>query len=312
MKTLMVNTALEFIEILRFTHPIWDVDIPGDTRWINREKWAFRGQSNSDWSLTPSAFRPNTILGNKPGATVPSPIPRERKEQERRVLYDFLFFSDRMGLRVPGDGIHFRIPQLPGHNPRPPIDMWPWESILETLAIAQHHGVPTRLLDFTYDPMVAAFFAAYDAWNIMKRPSIHKELEQEKYMAVWAVHLPLIFASVGNASVSGSRPRVILVTAPLSENSYLHHQDGFFILDIEADHYKYPPLENAIDDIKNELLANGDNRFQGDQIFQLTLSWNQVPELLARFWNELYSIARLQPTHDKAVQALKDHLDLFS
>lgn len=310
-KTITIASAKEFLETLRLSHPTWNISLPGNTNWISREAWGFRGQSNAMWSLVPTAFRPNTTLGFKPNSQSPALASFDQQHQERRALNDFLFFADRVGLEIPGDGPDFRFPQFPGHPQKLDVSSWPWQGILEALAVAQHHGVPTRLLDFTYDPMVAAFFACYDVWEKLRKPSYKTKLNKEEMIAVWAVNLPLIYNSVSDYSQSNQISRVIVVSAPRAKNSYLHNQEGFFLIDLQADYFNYPPLEDAIADIQNELVNKGNSQFTSDQILKLQLSWNFVPELLALLWFEFYNIAKMQPTLDKSVQALKDHRKLF-
>ena len=84
------------------------------------------------------------------------------------------------------------------------------------------------------------------------------------------------------------------------------------MLDLQADAYNYPALEDAIHDIQTDLIQKKYSQYQSDQIVKLQLPWNFVPELLALLWLEFYNIAKMQPTLDKSVEALKDHKDLFS
>ena len=85
--------------------------------------WIFRGQREAHWRLCPRIER----------ECAHSSI----KESEEGFLRDF---SSRAHL-------------YSAHVPRPD-DRAAW------LSAMQHHGVPTRLLDWTYSPYIALFFAA--------------------------------------------------------------------------------------------------------------------------------------------------------
>jgi hypothetical protein len=92
-----------------------------------RDGWAFRGQSDAAWPLLSSLSRRLMQAG----------VPREawRAREERAV-------------RVFRRKAHFYLP-----------DRTVLQDELRCLALMQHHGAPTRLLDFTKSPYVAAFFA---------------------------------------------------------------------------------------------------------------------------------------------------------
>jgi len=88
--------------------------------------WAFRGHADSTWRLM-------STLGRYLDAYVEE---RYWESQEARIVRLF----QRKG--------HLFLTHVPGH-----ADTFQW------LALMQHHGAPTRLLDFTWSPYVAAFFA---------------------------------------------------------------------------------------------------------------------------------------------------------
>lgn len=90
----------------------------------------FRGQSNAEWSLQPSIARALAGLrADKVPAAEKSALDLFRKQAHR--------FIDLRGLR----------------NQEDPLEWWPH---------MQHYGAPTRLLDWTASPYVAAYFAVVD------------------------------------------------------------------------------------------------------------------------------------------------------
>ena len=92
-----------------------------------RNDWLYRGQRSAGWGMKTSlerCFEREAVDG------------AERMALERELLREFRRAYHNYAVHIPERG-----------------------SVIEWLSLMQHHGAPTRLLDFTFSIYVAAYFA---------------------------------------------------------------------------------------------------------------------------------------------------------
>src|SRR5579863_6165910 len=107
-----------------------------------QEGWIFRGHKKESYPLQPSIERDYPYC--------------DWAEIEYRILREFQSKAR----------LHMDPAQLPPTSPKYKLS---W------LAIMQHYGAPTRLLDFTYSPYVALYFA------------LRNRKDESAYAEVWGI-----------------------------------------------------------------------------------------------------------------------------
>lgn len=298
--------------------------IHGKTDQCNdlRDKFIFRGIENEKFLLIPSALRENSNINDFVDEKLIE-IDEEndifyahyiQQQKEINVLMKFFDEADKVGLKIP---ISQDIRKLLHHNKHGrQFILWPDPDYFELISLAQHYGVPTRALDWSYDYKVALYFAVKNILN-----NNYTCNNKPVNGTLWAFNYKLfetdyecedIIYEISNPTKKFGfkcyRPEY-------NSNPNLNAQKGLFtfVMSDNKDIYEQP-FNEIIEFILSITDNFGYKRFRiqkGEKAFyKFKIPENIKPEILNELYLEGYSEKYLFPGYSGVVKSIKNKVKL--
>jgi hypothetical protein len=261
-----------YLSALGARHALW-----------SEHSWVYRGQADANWPLLATAVRDDGAFA-KFGLTHPAhrldPVPPNwsiRGDLQNELLRRFRTGLDRSGLVIPSPS-----PQIDSTECRTITSMAePHREAFPLMALAQHHGLPTLLLDWTTRAWVAAYFAASDAADN------ERATRTGSHLAVWALQ---------RTSKCDDKRCSLFYEAPGGTNPNLNAPGGLFTFFISEDD---PSLEEYV-------YRLGEQRATAWKLRRMLLPVSEAPMLLKLLAQEGITGASMFPGADGVVRAMRE------
>jgi hypothetical protein len=263
--------------------------------------------------LLPTALRSDSFLDL--GEWTTSEDKKSNFEQiraEARLVREFFRVADRNGLPLPEDSQLIRkalgsfssvaTESAFAQQLRSGDIKWPPDELLSLFALAQHHRLPTRLLDWSGKAYIAAYFAASTAAVWLFKPRSH-ERKGATHLCVWAISEMLFEVGEIIGKMAGPR-EVQMVTTPSAGNPNLRAQGAMFLVHRPQ---KIDP-EALVDRRPWDALLRESFTFmeKGPILTQLRLPVAEAPRLLRLLAIEGVDAATVFPGFDGVVSAISE------